>query len=92
MYLSKAFVERGPFFVLRAPACSGVAVFETGTELLAMALAHVAWLKDEGGLPPEDNLCQQLQSPAEGAEWLVIRVTDRMMRMVRGGRGGGRRR
>lgn len=57
-------------------------VFETGTELLAMALAHVVWLKDEGGLPPEDDLCPLL-SGAEGAQWLVRRVTDRLMRMVR---------
>lgn len=33
--------------------------FETGAELLAMALAHVSWLKDGGGLPPEDDLCRQ---------------------------------
>lgn len=56
--------------------------FETGTELLAMALAHVSWLKDEGGLPPESDLCPVL-CQAEGAEWLVRRVTDRLMRMVR---------
>ena len=49
-----------------------------------MTLAHVAWLKNEGGLPPEDNLCPLLQSQAEGGEWLVRRVTDRLMRMVRG--------
>lgn len=56
--------------------------FETGTELLAMGLAHVSWLKDEGGLPPDDGLCPVL-CQAEGAEWLVRRVTDRLMRMVR---------
>lgn len=33
--------------------------FETGAELLAMALAHISWLKDGGGLPPEDDLCRQ---------------------------------
>eukprot|EP00752_Nemacystus_decipiens_P003549 g3275.t1 len=60
-------------------------VFETGTELLAMALVHVAWLKDEGGLPPEDDLCPLL-SGAEGAQWLVRRVTDRLMRMGRDGK------
>lgn len=26
-----------------------------------MALAHVSWLKDGGGLPPEDDLCAQCQ-------------------------------
>lgn len=66
--------------------------FETGAELLAMALAHVKWLRDEGGLPPEDDLCAALRggvgasSGGEGGgegEWLVRRVTDRLMRMVR---------
>eukprot|EP00903_Cladosiphon_okamuranus_P011333 g10683.t1 len=60
-------------------------VFETGTELLAMALAHVVWLKDEGGLPPEDDLCPLLSQP-EGGHWLVRRVTDRLMRMGRDGK------
>lgn len=58
-------------------------VFETGTELLAMTLAHVAWLGGEGGLPPEEDLCPLL-SHAEGAQYLVRSVTDRLMRMVRG--------
>ncbi|CAM9569282.1 unnamed protein product [Laminaria digitata] len=56
--------------------------FETGTELLAMALAHVAWLK-EGGLPPEDDLCEQCR--AENGDWFVRRVNDRLVRMDREG-------
>eukprot|EP00904_Undaria_pinnatifida_P008418 jgi/Undpi1/4706/HiC_scaffold_18.g08059.m1 len=56
--------------------------FETGTELLAMALAHVAWLRD-GGLPPEDDLCAQCR--AENGDWFGRRVNDRLVRMGREG-------
>lgn len=45
-------------------------VFDTGTELLAMALKHVAWLKEAKELlPPEDELCAQCQaSPGAGSK------------------------
>ncbi|CAM9566377.1 unnamed protein product, partial [Ectocarpus sp. 13 AM-2016] len=59
--------------------------FETGTELLAMALAHVSWLEEDGGLPSGDSLCPVLRQ-AEGSEWLARRVTDRLMRMGRDGK------
>lgn len=57
--------------------------FETGTELLAMALEHVSWLKDGGGLPSGEVLCEQLRY--DGGEWLAGMVTEQLISMGRGG-------
>lgn len=57
--------------------------FETGTELLAMALEHVSWLKDGVGLPSGEVLCEQLRN--DGGEWLAGMVTEQLISMGRGG-------
>lgn len=57
--------------------------FETGTELLAMSLEHVSWLKDGVGLPSGEVLCEQLRN--DGGEWLAGVVTEQLISMGRGG-------
>ena len=95
--LGVLFARNVPVFASSVPAADELArtipkvclsytqknAFETGTELLAIALAHVSWLKDGGGLPPGNILCEQCRS--DEGEWLARAVTEQLISKGRSG-------